>query len=80
MQELTATEKRNENKTSDNAMSSISEVVAGAPILEVTKFVPEGDKEVRHLKPIQKLQLGFIRHRTFIEESKIPKSDVSLVE
>ena len=54
--------------------------MAGAPILEVTKFIPEEDKEVRNLKPIQKLQLGFIRHRTFIEESKIPIADVSPVE
>ena len=75
-QELTTTEKRNENKTSDNAMSSISEVVAGAPILEVAKFVPEENNEVGGLKPIQKLQLNIIRHRTFIEESKIPKADI----
>ena len=53
-------------------MSSISEVVAGAPILEVAKFVPEEYEEDSSLKPIQKLQLGFIRHKTFNEESKFP--------
>ena len=56
-------------------MSSISEVVAGAPILEVANFVPEKSNEVVGLKPIQKLQQKIIRHRTFIEESKIPKAD-----
>ena len=55
-------------------MSSISEVVAGAPILEVAKFVPEEYEEDSSLKPIQKLQLGFIRHKTFNEESKFPQA------
>ena len=75
IQDLNTVEKRNENKTSDNAMSSISEVVAGAPILEVANFVPEKSNELAGLKPIQKLQLNIIRHRTFVEESKIPKAD-----
>lgn len=80
MQELKTTENRNANKTSDHTFSTISEVVAGTPILEVAQFVPEEDDEVDGLKPIQKLQLGFIRHRTFAEESKIPKADIGVVE
>ena len=74
IQELTSTEKRNENKISDNAKSSISYSweMAGAPILEVTKFVPEQDGEVGGLKQIQKLQqiVGVVRPKP-IEEAKV---------
>ena len=46
--------------------------MAGAPILEVAKFVPEQDGEVGGLRQIQKLQqiVGVVRPKP-IEEAKV---------
>ena len=51
--------------------------MAGAPILEVAKFVPEEDEEVIGQKQIQKLQqiVGAARNKPSIEEAKFPRAE-----